>query len=304
MANFALSREFNRLVVRAKAIGAALVRPLVPAFLVALVKKMSRDDVSVLAASIAYYGFLSVFPLALALIALSGMLLPSEHIQTQILDFFAQYFPGSGDFLQQNIADIIRYRGALGAIGLIGLIWSSTSIFSAVSLGVNRAWGVEHQHPLYIKKPREIAMVLATGILLLLSLGLSALFSFLDRNSLSFSGVPYTVATIATAYFFSLLVFSLVFNFLPVKRPGWAGVWPGAILSAFLFELGKYLFVQYLDHFGNYTRIYGSVASVIVMLLWTYFSAYILLLGAEFNAVLRRYRRGESQPPSGVPSGQ
>jgi len=273
-----------------RALWSALTRPLVPGFIVVLVKKMGRDDVTVLAAAIAYYGFLSIFPLALALIALFGLALPSQHLQDQVLNFFSQTFPGSGDLLQQNLTDIIRYRGALGAVALLGLLWSSTAIFSAVSLGVNRAWGIQHQHPLYIKKPREIAMVLATGVLLLLSLALSGLFSFLDRNSLSFSGVPYTVATIATAFVLSLLVFSLVFNFLPVKRPGWAGVWPGALLSAFLFELGKYLFVQYLDHFGNYNRIYGSVASVIVMLVWIYFSAYIVLLGAEFNAVLRGFR--------------
>ena len=273
-----------------RALWSALTRPLVPGFIVVLVKKMGRDDVTVLAAAIAYYGFLSIFPLALALIALFGLALPSQHLQDQVLNFFSQTFPGSGDLLQQNLTDIIRYRGALGAVALLGLLWSSTAIFSAVSLGVNRAWGIQHQHPLYIKKPREIAMVLATGVLLLLSLALSGLFSFLDRNSLSFSGVPYTVATIATAFVLSLLVFSLVFNFLPVKRPGWAGVWPGALLSAFLFELGKYLFVQYLDHFGNYSRIYGSVASVIVMLVWIYFSAYIVLLGAEFNAVLRGFR--------------
>src|SRR5512135_3767519 len=105
MPNSGLSRKISQMAARVRELWSALTRPLVPGFILALVKKMGRDDVTVLAAAIAYYGFLSIFPLALALIALVGLALPSEHLQGQIMDFFTQYFPGSGDLLQQNISD-------------------------------------------------------------------------------------------------------------------------------------------------------------------------------------------------------
>jgi membrane protein len=268
-------------------------------FISMLVKKVGQDDVSVLSASIAYYAFLSVFPLMLALIAIFGLILPSQSLQTQILNFFSQYFPGSGSLFQDNISDIIRYRGALGAVGILGLLWSSTGIFGVISLGVNRAWNIRHQRPIYIKKPREIAMVLGVGILFLLSLGISTLFSLLARGGLPITSAGLQIAAVFVAFCLSLSVFCLVYLYLPLTRVKLSDVWPGAILATLLFESGKYLFVLYLNYYNHYDRIYGSVASVIVMLLWTYFSGYVLLLGAEFSSNLRTFRkqRDSGNPP-------
>jgi membrane protein len=286
----------RRIAARLRITRYRLAELTVTRFLIALIKEVGRDDVSNMAATISYYAFLSLFPLILALIAIFGLILPSQSVQQQILNFFSQYFPGSMTILQNNIDDIIRFRGTLGVVGILGLLWSSTGMFGVVSRGINRAWDIQYQHPFYIKKPREIAMVLGSGILLLLSLGASALFSLLGSQGIPLSGALIHLATIIVAFLFSLLIFSLVYKAMPITFVSWKFVWPGAVLATLLFESGKTLFVFYLNHYNNYDRIYGSVASVIVMLVWTYFSAYILLLGAEFSSMLHRFKRDGTAP--------
>jgi membrane protein len=261
-------------------------------FLALLVKEIGEDDVSNTAAGVAYYAFLSLFPLLLGLIALLGLFLPSEIVQRQVLNFLSQVVPGSVNVLESNIQDVIRLRGALGLVGLLGLFWSGTGVFSAITHAVNRAWDVAKEHPFYIKKPREFAMILAMGFLFLLSLSLSTLVTRLASLGFPQAGLFLRSGTVALAFVFSLLVFLIVYKFIPHTRVNWQDVWLGALLSAFLFEAAKFFFIYYLNTFGNYDRIYGSIGSIIVVLVWIYYSAFILIVGAEFCAIFRRTRFG------------
>lgn len=254
-------------------------------------RKIGYDDASNMAASIAYYALLSLFPLFLGLLAIFGLFLPSESIQKQLITFFAQYFPGSQNILQDNITDIIRLRGAFGIVGILGLLWSGTGVFSAVTRSINRAWDIRFAHPFYIRKPREIGMVLGAGILVLLSLGASAFLSALGNLALPVSGTIANIAAAIIAFVFSLLVFLMLHKFTPIVWVSWRHIWQGAILSTVLFEAAKTFFVFYLNHYNHYDKIYGSIASLIALLVWVYYSAFILLLGAEFNSLLFRLRR-------------
>jgi membrane protein len=260
-------------------------------FFLVLIREIGYDDISNSAASIAYYAVLSLFPLILGLLAIFGLFLPSEEVQHQLIKFFAQYMPGSVEFLQSNIADVISLRGAFGIVGIIGLVWSGSGVFSAVTHAINKAWDIKYEHPFYLRKPREIGMVFGTGILFLLSLGASAFLSFLGNLNLPISGTVINVSTGIVAFIFSLLVFLLIHKLSPVVWVSWRHVWPGALLSTFLFEVAKTVFVLYLNHFNHYDKIYGSIASVIALLVWIYYSAFILLLGAEFSSLLFRCKR-------------
>jgi membrane protein len=267
-------------------------------FMLMLIKKIGRDDISNLAAGISFFFLLSLFPLVLGLLAILGLFLPSQTVQQQIVSFFATNFPGSLSVLQNNIPDIIRLRSVLGMVGVIGLLWSATGVFSAAANGVNRAWDIQYRHPFYIKKPLEIVMVLGCMILVLLSLATSTFLSLL--GNLHITGVVAGVGTGLLGFFFSLIIFLLLHKFMPVVIVSWQYIWPGALLSAVFFEAAKTIFVYYLNHFSSYDRIYGSVASVIALLVWVYYSAYIFLLGAEFSALLFRLKReGDSfdKPP-------
>jgi len=264
-------------------------------FLLALGREIGQNDISNMAASVSYYAFLSLFPLLLSLLAIFSLFLPTESILQQLINLVSNYLPGSRGILENNIADVIRLRGPLGVIGILGLLWSGSGIFSAISHAVNRAWNIKYEHPFYIRKPREFLMLFIGGLLILLSLGATTLLSQIGKINLPISGSVVNVGTILIAFCFSLVVFTLTQKFTPHIGINWRNIWPGAILSTVLFEIAKTLFVFYLNNFNQYDKVYGSIASVIVLLVWIYFSAFILLLGVEFSALLFRLKRnGES----------
>ena len=103
-------------------------------------------------------------------------------------------------------------------------------------------------------------------------------------------------------FMFSLTIFLLIYKFAPHTRTRWSFVWPGALLAAVLFELGKSVFVFYLESFGAYEKIYGSLGSVIVLLAWVYFSGLILIIGAEFTSEYGRMRLGLNRGSAGSPA--
>ena len=260
-------------------------------FVMALLRKMGKDDISNMAASISYFAFLSLFPLLLGLLSIFSLFLPPETLRNDLINFFSQYLPGSLAILQGSIGDILRFRGVLGLVGVLGLIWSGTGVFSAVTHAINKAWEIPYEHPFYIKKPREIGMVLGTGILFLLSLGTSTFLTRIGQIQLPYTGILVNLSTGLLAFFFSLVIFLLVHKLSPITWVSWRNIWPGAFLSTILFEVAKNLFVFYLKSFSRYDVVYGSIASVIVSLVWIYYSAFILLLGAEFSALLLKVKK-------------
>jgi membrane protein len=112
-------------------------------FIISLGREISKDDISNMAASISYYAFLSLFPLLLGLLAVFSIFFPSESILQQLINLVSNYLPGSKGILENNIADLIQFRGAIGAVGVIGLLWSGSGVFSAITHAINRAWDIK-----------------------------------------------------------------------------------------------------------------------------------------------------------------
>lgn len=245
-----------------------------------------------MAAGVSYYAILSIFPLLLGLIAVFGFFLPSLNLQDELLNFFGKNLPGSADILKQNIASIVRIRGILGILSVVVLFWSGSTMFSAISLAINRAWDIRRFRHFFIRKASELAMALSTGVLFLLSLGASAIASILR----GVSDLPAAILLIVdigsrlVAFLLILAVFLLLYKLIPNTRTYWRYVWPGALLAAVLFEIARTVFVFYIDNFANYQLIYGSIASIIVLLVWIYYSAFIMILGAEFTFQYGRMR--------------
>ena len=128
-------------------------------------------------------------------------------------------------------------------------------------------------------------MALGTGILFLLSLGASAIISIV-RSGFGLPAEKLMVVGVGSrlvAFLLILAVFLLFYKLIPNTRTYWRPVWPGALLAAILFEIARTLFLFYLENFANYQLIYGSIASIIVLLVWIYYSAFIMILGAEFS---------------------
>jgi membrane protein len=252
------------------------------------------------AAGVAYYAILSIFPLLLGLIAVFGFFLPSVNLQDELLKFVGNNLPGATDIMRQNITGIIRLRGILGVLSIVVLFWSGSTMFSAVSLAINRAWHIGKFRPFYIRKASALGMAFATGILFLLSLGASVIISILSRvfNLPTADLIVVNLGSRLVAFLLILAVFLLLYKLIPNTKTYWSYVWPGALLAAVLFEIARTLFIFYLENFANYQLIYGSISSIIVLLVWIYYSAFIMILGAEFT--FQYGRRGCGAPEGGT----
>ena len=262
-------------------------------------RELNDDDATHMAAGVAYYAILSLFPLTIGLLAVINPILESETVKTELLHFFQTYLPGSADTLEANLESTEQIRGIFGVIGLLGLFWMASAIFGAISRAVNRAWDIHQDRPFHIDKLHHLAMAFGVGLLFLLSLSATTALQFVDSFDVHVTErVQFlenvAIRTIARALplLFSFGIFLVIYKFIPNTKTYWRHVWPGAALAAVLFEVGKGLFLFYLDNFADYQRIYGSLGSVVVLLSWTYASSFILLIGAEFSSEYERMRKG------------
>ena len=273
---------------------------------------MRDDDATHLAAGVAYYAMFSLFPLLLGFLAIAGLLLTSEGLEQKFLDFVTDYLPGSEQIVKDNVGQVIRVRGVLGIMAFIGLLWTASAVFGAINRAVNRAWDIPRDPPFYVAKPRQMVMALGVGVLFLLStLATSAIQVLTDPDrELGIPGQDLMLdlglghlALRVVPWLITLLIFLLVYRFLPSCKTYWRDIWPGAVVAAGLFELGKGLFVWYLNNIATYDLVYGSLTSVIALLFWIYISALILILGAEISSEYGRMRlrqqRGSAQETMG-----
>jgi membrane protein len=180
-------------------------------------------------------------------------------------------------------------------------------MFGAISRAVNRAWNVEGGPPFYIAKLRHIAMALGTGVLLVASSLLITSRVFLAHVEqfigdvlpfLFLSNYVYLVFTELISVLMAFAVFLVIYKFIPHTHTDWSDIWLGALVAALLFEVGRNVFVLYLNNFGNFGQIYGSLAAVMVLLVWIFISALILIIGAELASEYARLKRGVQR---GVP---
>ena len=264
-------------------------------------KELGDDDATHLAAGVAYYAMFSLFPLLLGLLAIGGMVLASETQQQAFLSFVTDNLPGSRAFVEDNIQEVVQFRGILGIGAVVGLLWSASAGMGAVARGVNRAWDIHQNRPFYIAKPLQIFMALAVGVLFLIStsatsaievltdpqrdLGIPAqeLFLGLGLSRFALRLIPFSI---------NLGIFLLIYRFVPNCKTYWRYVWTGAVVAAVLFEVAKGLFLWYLDNLASYRQVFGSITSVMILLIWIWVSALILILGAEISSEYGRMRRG------------
>jgi membrane protein len=267
-------------------------------------KEMQQIESTHLAAGVAYYALLSLFPLLLGLLALGGILLSSEGTYQGLLSFVTENLPGSKAFVEQNVGEVVEFRGVVGVGAILGFLWTASIGFGAVARSVNRAWGIRVNRPFYVAKPLHILMALAVGALFLISTSATSVIEVITDPERDF-GIPAQefflqlglghLALRMVPWGINIFIFLMIYRFAPNCKTYWRYIWPGAVVAAVLLEVSKGLFLWYLDNVAIYNQVYGSVTSVIVLLFWIYVSALILILGAEIGAEHSRMRLGIEQ---------
>ncbi len=252
--------------------------------------EMAARDATHNAAGVAYFAIFSLFPLLLGVLAILGMVLTSEELQLRFLIFVTSNLPGSAQFVESNVEEIIRFRGTLGIGAILGSLWLGTAVFAAISRAVNRAWGIYRNRPFYLALPRRLLMGLVTGILFLLSTTATSIIQVFTKTQQDmplqwFFLDPQAgrAAVYLIPWAITLLIFLLIYRFEPRCRTYWRYVWLGAVVASLLYESAKFLFVWYLENLAVYSQVPGSLTSVVVLLFWVYLSALILILGAQVS---------------------
>jgi membrane protein len=273
-------------------------------FLKAVFEKWATDKAPKLAASLAFYTIFSLSPLLIIVISIGGLLFGAEAARGEIVTEIEGLIGREGAEVVQtalkNSAD--PKTGVMSIlISLITLIIGSTVVFIELQDSLDMIWKVKPKpgrsmiKGLVKDRLQSFALVVGAGFLLLVSLvvsaGINALSTFLqNRVDLPFDLMQIVNIIFSIAILFAL--FGLIYKVLPDVHISWGDVWVGSLVTALLFTLGKYLIGLYLGT-NTLGSTYGAAGSLVVLLLWVYYSSMILFLGAEFTQVYaNRYGSG------------
>ncbi len=257
----------------------------------------SRDNLTY-AASIAYYSLLSLFPSFLLAFALLGSATADAADRQAVLTFVLRYFPTRFEFITAQLDALRDSWGTLGVVGTLALVWGALGVFGAVSTAVNYAWGVEQPRGFWKHKLVSFLMLLFAGFLLLVALVLVSASQVVGASWFTgvLAGFPglailrgLTIRYATTLLF--MLVVGLVYYYVPNATVRLRDVWVGALMTGLLWKGALEAFSWYVRDMSRFTRVNGSIAAVVVFLVWIYTQAVILLYGVEFTAAYARLRR-------------
>jgi membrane protein len=245
-----------------------------------------------MAASIAFFSFLSLFPLLLGLVALVSSVLKSEALKERIMSAVNEFFPVGAGFVTDNIDSLVRLRGAAGIASVLVLLWSARKMVGAISRGINLALRQQRNIAIFLSPLRNFGLVLGVTLLMFASTAVTPVLDVLvgqspgwlpDAMQNRFDMLTSQLISTASTAALILVTYLLV----PFERPAWRQVWPGLLTATLLIELGKKVFVYYVENVSRLDAVYGSISTVIVLLLWLYFFGRVLLYGAEVMFVRR-----------------
>ncbi|SLN29955.1 hypothetical protein ROJ8625_01338 [Roseivivax jejudonensis] len=250
-----------------------------------------EHNISVIAAGVAFYTLLSIFPAFTAFISLAGYVLDPSDLTAQLEQLVSLLPQDAARIIQDQVLEVTG--GDQTATGLAALLALSLALYGSVRgvktlmAGMNVAYGEREKRNIIMLNLWAIALmiVLIVGVALALNaiVVIPAVMSFIG---LSF-GLDILLRVLKWVILFGLVVFglSLLYRFAPSRRqPKWRWVSPGALVAAILWMVGTIGFSIYVQNFGSYNETYGTLGGVIILLTWLWLSAFIVLLGAEFNA--------------------
>jgi membrane protein len=267
-------------------------------------QEWGEDKVPVFAAALAYYTVFSLAPLMIIVIAILSLFFSQGQAQAQLIGQIQGLF---GEQVASAVTTMIDARQQSGGnvlasiIGFVILLVGATGVFVQLQNALNHIWDVEPSADssgfmqLIRARLLSLGMVLIIGFLLLVSLVINTLLSALDgmlSNLVGDSGVLLQILNSVISFGVIAAVFALMFKYVPDAKIRWRDVWVGGAVTALLFVVGKFLIGLYLGNSGVASS-YGAAGSLVVLLLWVFYSAQIVLLGGEFTQVFAK-RYGEA----------
>ena len=253
--------------------------------------QMSRDNLSIVAAGVAFYGLLALFPLISAIVSIYGLVADPQTVQQQVADLGGILPQDTRQIVDEQLTRVTASANTALTVGVIfGLVltlWSAGAGTKALIEGLNIVYGEEERRGFI--KLNAVALGLTLGLILFMIVALAlvailpALIGSLGLPELVRESARWLRWPILALAF--MIVLAALYRYAPSRsEPRWRWVTPGAVGATALWIIGSVLFSWYVSSFGSYNETYGSLAAVVVLMMWFWVSAYIVLLGAEWNA--------------------
>ena len=259
-------------------------------------KKFNDDNGFFLSSGITFNILINLIPFIMLLSALVGMYLYNDQ---EVLDHMHAYLrdmaPAFDPKVMGNLMDIIQNRKIVGILGFVGLLWFSTWVFSSLRIAFNIVFRVEKSRGMLRGIGIDLVMILLAGVLLLVSLILSSLVTFLQGYQ---GQIPVAIGpTIQWSLkyllplFLTFCMFFLMYKVIPHTKVHFKSALQAALFAGLLWELAKHLFTWYVVHLAQYSIFYGSFSTSVIFVVWVYYSSAILVVGGEFAYFLEKDRQ-------------
>lgn len=267
-------------------------------FLTSLKTEWKRDDVGDVAAALTFRGILAIFPFLLFLVSLAGVLIDPKQAQS-LIEALSKVAPKEVTNILGERIQALATSNPVGllTVGGVGAIWAASGGIVALMDSLNKAYGVEESRPMWKQRGIAVATTLVAAVLSIFSAAAVVAAPPLARRFLGPTAESVvTWLRLPVAGLVMMFLWALMYFVLPDVKQKFRFITPGSVVGVLIWVVASWGFSKYVANFGSYDVNYGAIGGVIVLLLWMWISAQVILLGAEINAILE-HRSPEGKSP-------
>ncbi len=275
-------------------------------FLLRLQREMAYDDAMGMAAQIAFYAMLGLFPFMIFLLSFISTFPLGEKLQPLLLTALEDQMPVEAAHYVTNIVMelIPQSNQGLLSFGLLAGLWGASMAVGALITTINRAYNIRPRRNIVTQKFLAIGLTLGLSGVWLLAMTIILVGPQITQLVLEWMGIVsetntfWTSLRLPMAFLLNLIALSVLYYVAPEAKQRFRWILPGAFTSTLLWLLASSAFRVFLRNFGHYNKTYGSLATVVILMIWLWISGLLFLLGAEINSLMKRME--EDDPPERV----
>lgn len=274
--------------------------------MVRLQRELAYDDVMGMAAQISYYTMLALFPFLIFVLSVVSMFPLGAALQPMLLEALAEQMPlEAANYVTDVVMGLLpnTNRGLL-SVGLLASLWGASMAVGALITTINRAYNIRPRRNMVTQKLLSIVLTLALSGLWLMAMTIILVGPQITQNLFEFMGLAsetntfWTSVRLPMAFLLNLLALSVLYYIAPEAKQKFRWILPGAVTATTLWMVASSVFRLFLRNFGQYNTTYGSLAAIVILMVWLWISGLAFLLGAEINALMKRLETDD--PPRRV----
>jgi membrane protein len=275
-------------------------------FLIRLQREMGYDDAMGMAAQIAFYAMLGLFPFMIFVLSVISMFPVDLDLQAYLLESLNDQMPSEAATYVTNIVmDLLPQQNqGLLSFGLLASLWGASMAIGALITTINRAYNIRPRRNIAQQKVLSIVLTLGLSAMWLLAVTIILVGPELTQKLFQLMHIAsetntfWTSVRLPMAFLLNLGALSILYYVAPEAKQRFRWILPGAVTSTILWFGASQVFRYFLQNFGQYNKTYGSLATVVILMIWLWISGLLFLLGAEINALMKR--KEEDDPPKRV----